>query len=787
VNGQCLVVYDESFYCFHCHVGGDVIAYEQDRLGCDFNDAVRSLADTYNIPLIEGEALSEEEKQAREQAKARLNTIAGLLNAAAAFYHSNLGKHREYFRERGFTDETIDKHKLGFALGGTKLLKHLRQFCTDENVLLGTGLFFKDDHGALKESFYNRYMFPYVCNNQGDVSYLIGRDATGKAKAKYKKLRERDTDPSVEHILWNAWQVRDNEKPIVVCEGIVDAMLCEQEFGDWYYVISPVTTRINKHDVERISDVLSQRHHRVIIVNDNEANHAGLQGALDSALKVAGAVKVQLQNSLSSQSEIKDRMPDIRIATLRKPPYREKVDCADYIQCGRVKELAYWIEAARPPQAVLKYIKNDPLRFFDIPSKERGYRTKYLVDEIRQEGRYFLTAGDTLHCYSHVNGGGYYKECERDMKVLASEKLGIYSGRERVNEAIWSLALDESVDDTQPPKLVNLKNGVLDVDNLKLRKSSVDDLYLYQIPVEWSLDARCPKFDKFLSEVSAGNETLIYEMIGYAMQSRCNMQKCFILLGKGRNGKSVLLDVITRILGKKNVASVDPQDLTDDPYGAVQLYRKLACINADIPSTGFASSNLLKKITDGSSIRGREIYKKGFDFSPYATLIFSGNEMPRSYDRTYAYYRRFVIVPFTRIFPEGDGSRDFDEMVNDLLTEKEAIINNALCLYKLAEKRGRFSETEQTAEAKAQYQLDNEPIREFISQCITAQPGAYVKATEMSNAYKEWCEENGYKRAKIKDLIASLSSVFGDAYEYGTKAVGSDRKKSHLGVCLIEE
>ena len=152
-------------------------------------------------------------------------------------------------------------------------------------MLLETGLFYEHD-GKLYDTFTERYIFPYF-RTKDDVCYFIGRDATGrtyidfktgkeKKRAKYKKLRKTESEV-VQHVLWNAHKVGE-EKPILVVEGIVDAILARQELPD-YDVISPVTTRINKIDIARLSDVLVKRGRcAVIFCIDTEANAAGAAG-----------------------------------------------------------------------------------------------------------------------------------------------------------------------------------------------------------------------------------------------------------------------------------------------------------------------------------------------------------------------------------------------------------------------------------------------------------------------------------------------------------------------------
>ena len=803
-NKMCLAVYpdSDSFHCFHvgCTANGDIINYEMDRLGCDFKDACESLAQEYSIELpTGGPPLTEEQKKEREVAKERRTTVAGLLNATAQFYHDSLGDKREYFVSRGFRDDTIDDNLLGYA-GGVKnsLYTHLKQLCDDDDILLSTGLVYKQDNGIIIDSLINRYVFPYYQNNMRDVSYFIGRDATGKSKAKYKKLRVNGSHKAVEHVLWNAHSVKDNDKPILVCEGIVDAILVKQEFDKDFYVVSPVTTRINSPDIDRISDLLSQRQHKIIFLNDNEDNNAGTQGALDTAEKVNKAVaeklgkKLGYSNKLSKTKqemiakEIKKSMPIIQIATLRKPPYQDKIDAADFIQARKIQELKYWIDAARDVKQVKYYLDDNPQRFFDSPNG-RDFRLKYLTDEILYEGRYFITAGDRLHEYKHSNGGGFYssKSCEADIVKLAKRKLGKYHGVQRANEVVSSLKMDKVVDvDSFNRDNINYSNGILDIETMSLRESTVDDIFINILPVNYDPNATCDNFDRFLSEVVPGTEQIIYEMGGYAMQGHCDMEKAFIMLGGGENGKSILLRVVAEILGKQNISSVSPQELSER-FGPANLFGKLACINNDIPNRAFATSDKLKQIISGENMSGEFKNRDRFDFEPCSTLIYAGNEMPKSYDHTHGYYRRFIIVKFEQEFLEGDPRRrNPDELHSELIAEADGIANKFMLEYAKVHKLGKFTENELTKAAKDEYKADNEPVLQFFDEWIVADENGFVKVSEMSSRYGKWCEVNDVKKLKAKDLEAAFTKKF-DGYKKGNKTYDRKTFKAHIGVRFL--
>ena len=278
-SSRCLKVNNENnlFHCFHCSAGGTVIEYEMDRLGVEFREACESIAETMGLELPMG-AWKPEEREAYRVRRIQDTETLTFLNLATDYYHEQITPPvRAYYESRGFTAETITTEELGYAPkedGLKKILyKAVKESYPDASDLdirqrlLDTGLYMLNDDGTLKPVFRQRYIFPYW-RSKKQVGYLIGRNAAKSDTythdgatfhiPKYKKLNTKGIDGKSElpiarhHTLWGAHLLRKDGNPIVVTEGIVDALLLRQDLGDSFQVVSPVTTRINSADINRI-------------------------------------------------------------------------------------------------------------------------------------------------------------------------------------------------------------------------------------------------------------------------------------------------------------------------------------------------------------------------------------------------------------------------------------------------------------------------------------------------------------------------------------------------------
>lgn len=157
----------DTFHCFGCNKGGDIITFVQEIEGIEFPDALRILADRAGVEISREDNSSKSEK----------GRLLAVMAAATDFYQKELEKNapaKKYLAERGLTDETIRSFKIGFALDSWRSLYTYLQgkgFSPDE--MERAGLVIKTDRGYY-DRFRSRIMFP-ISNISGVVVAFTGR------------------------------------------------------------------------------------------------------------------------------------------------------------------------------------------------------------------------------------------------------------------------------------------------------------------------------------------------------------------------------------------------------------------------------------------------------------------------------------------------------------------------------------------------------------------------------------------------------------------------------------
>jgi putative DNA primase/helicase len=173
---------------------------------------------------------------------------------------------------------------------------------------------------------------------------------------------------------------------------------------------------------------------------------------------------------------------------------------------------------------------------------------------LKRESHIALGEDDRLYRYRE---GVYIADGEQLARARLRELLGDKFKRRHPDEVIsWLRAESPTIPARPPEGLINVRNGLLAWRTGELTDHSPGFPSAIQIPIAWRPGASCPRIRGFLEEVLPDDATvaLVLEIIGYALLASLELHIAVLLLGPGRNGKSVLLAILRALLGFANVA-----------------------------------------------------------------------------------------------------------------------------------------------------------------------------------------------------------------------------------------
>jgi putative DNA primase/helicase len=378
----------------------------------------------------------------------------------------------------------------------------------------------------------------------------------------------------------------------------------------------------------------------------------------------------------------------------------------------------------------------DISRFFN----ENGKFIPKLLAEAIMNQHYFLTMMDNQDLFVYV-GGFYQPYGEIFIKKRCKDLLLDEYRKNRAGEVIEYIKVSTLTGRREePPNLVPLENGILDLDTMELKPYSPDLMFFNKIPVKYNPEATCPKIDKFHSEITNGEEDIkiLVEMIGFCLYRDYFIAKALMLVGGGANGKSTWLSLVKRFLGPENVSGRSLQDLEEHRFAKADLHTKLANIYADLPDKALHRTGMFKMSTGRDIITAERKFGQPFNFVSYDKLFYSANKVPEVYDDTTAFFRRWII----QVFPnEFIGANADPHILEKLTTEEElsGLLNKALAALKRLLEKGQFSYSKTTEEIREDYIRKSSPIAAFVMDCLEVDSDAFIEKKALYNEFAEYC------------------------------------------------
>jgi putative DNA primase/helicase len=415
-------------------------------------------------------------------------------------------------------------------------------------------------------------------------------------------------------------------------------------------------------------------------------------------------------------------------------------------------------------------------------------RQQEAIEDTLMDMYYFRTMKDTKEIYYYNEGNGIYSNgaeiiIESEAESMTDGKISTAHVNESMNHIRRRTYTDRSGFDVREPHILNLQNGLLNIDTLEIMEHSPDQLSLVQLPVKYDPAAKCPKILRFLGQVLHPQDVFAaLQIIGYCLYKSAEYEKAIMLAGSGSNGKSVFLKLIEALVGAENTSHIALQDLDKDRFAAAGLYCKMVNTFADLKQLKLTSSGNFKMLVSGDSIRAQNKFKDPFSFRNYAKLIFSANKIPESEDQTYAYYRRWLILEFEKVFDEAD--RD-TKLIDKLATPEElsGLLNLALIGLKKLRNDNGFKDIS-VEKVRKKYEEKSNTVKAFLdSDCMIdiSDPLCDVLTTDMYAAYCKFCKDNN-ERSVDMSVFGKQLAQFG--IERKQIKRNGDKSYYYLGVKL---
>ena len=343
------------------------------------------------------------------------------------------------------------------------------------------------------------------------------------------------------------------------------------------------------------------------------------------------------------------------------------------------------------------------------------------------------------------------KECYNNLvsEVIGTVQRLTYTHRERFDGYL---------------NLVNLENGILDIEKNQLLPHNPQFLFRVQLPIEFKPNSKPEKIMKFLDEVLDPEfREWVLDFIAYCLVRNCKQEKALMMVGFGGNGKSTLLNLIIKFLGMENISTHSISELIYNRFAKADLDGKLANIHSDIESDEVERTGILKQLISGDPISVEKKNQDAFTMKAFTKLIFSTNQMPDVKEEPEAFFQRWLVIDFVQMFRGTD--RENKNLIDELTTDEElsGLLNIVMeRMPRLISNSGVFKNAPSGYELKQTWKDHANSVESFINNQIEFDKNSKIVKKDLFKIYLMYCKEKKFKSVSDKTFSSRINKSLGD-------------------------
>jgi putative DNA primase/helicase len=270
-----------------------------------------------------------------------------------------------------------------------------------------------------------------------------------------------------------------------------------------------------------------------------------------------------------------------------------------------------------------------------------------------------------------------------------------------------------------------------------------------------------PIWCEFLKRITEGNEELerfLQRMAGYCLTGSTREHALFFLYGTGANGKSVLLNTLSGILGdyarSAPIETFTASSVERHPTDLASLRGARLVMAVETEEGRRWAESRIKVLTGGDKIAARFMRQDFFEFTPQFKLVIAGNHKPglRSVDE--AIRRRFHLVPFAVTIPP----RERDETLTERLKKEWPGILSWMIEGCHAWLEQGLAPPEIVEAATAAYLEAEDAVTAWLDEACERDPDAWEGSSALFASWRAWAEKAGEYPGTMKRLVQNLEA-----------------------------
>ena len=336
--------------------------------------------------------------------------------------------------------------------------------------------------------------------------------------------------------------------------------------------------------------------------------------------------------------------------------------------------------------------------------------------------------------------------------------------------------------------LIAFNNGVLDMSDLSnfaFRNGLPEDYISFSTEIDYDTERtytdypQWPAIERFIAQVLPDPEVRTYFMrhLATCLIGGNKAQKFHILTGSGSNGKSMLMNLVSKALG--DYAAVVPISLFTQKRGksgaaAPEVIRLKGrrFVTMQEPDEKIAlNTGLMKEISSCEKMYARDLFKSGCEFEVQAKFHLACNEKPEINTTDGGTWRRLVVVNYTSKFvdkPCEPHHFPIDESIQQSVTSREwaiPFLNYLVTTLKEGSGFQKLPTPGKVLEYTSEYRNDTDGIAKFLSEktqdLADGDEIVPVLKSQLQSVFKLWKLQNENLALSVSDLVKRITEKHG--------------------------
>ena len=369
---------------------------------------------------------------------------------------------------------------------------------------------------------------------------------------------------------------------------------------------------------------------------------------------------------------------------------------------------------------------------------------------------------------------------ETDILIMVDEAV---KGKSTLQSSVKSQIVEglkraarKSKPEDLPDTCVQFKNTIINIATGEEFEATPEYFNKNPIPWELGVNEETPTIDKLFTDWVGDKKDLLYEIIAFTAIPSYFLHRAFAFTGTGSNGKSKYLGIVRTFIGSDNYCDTELDDISNNRFESSKMYSKLVAFMGETDFKAVDKTSRFKKLTGQDPVSYEFKNKNPFTGINYAKILVSTNNLPMTMDKTYGFYRRWVVIGFDHTFNESQ-----DVLQGIPSHEYNNLARKCLRLLKELWVRRGFVKEGSVEDRKRAYEEKSNPLGRFIKEECEVDQNAYTFKWELRDSFKIYCKGNGYREWSDKEIGQYMQT---EGFETKQKTEGGNTWWAYLGISL---